>query len=131
MISDLAPPLTALQKLFFGAGWLLPLPSILLYVTVPSGTVAYFGGKPTPSASFWCSLAASGDAVVSVLCFAALRSKSLEVRKLVLRSNVVYSFFHFGAFWYHHTYTEPHPKGGYGYPVAMALSVAACAKWGR
>ena len=37
-----------------------PLPSIVLYVTQPTGTVVFFNGVPSPTASFWCSLTASG-----------------------------------------------------------------------
>ncbi len=126
-----APPLTALQNAYFVGGMLFPLSSAPLYLFVPSGTVKFFGGKPTPSAAFWCSLAAGGDILFAYLCYTAWRSKSLEVRKLVFRANAIFRIFHFGGFLFHHLFTEPHPAGyGVGYAVAMTLGLLAGFVWG-
>ncbi len=120
-----------LLTFFFLMGAVLPLPSILLYVLVPSGTVEFFNGQPTPTSAFWCSLTASGDATVSFLCFCALLTKSTEVHVLVVRSMAVYSIFHFGAFWFWHHHGDSHPPAvASGYPVSIVISLAAAAWWG-
>lgn len=124
-----APPLTALQRAYFWTGAVLPIPSIALYVLTPGGTVQHFNGVVTNAAKFWCSVAASGDAVVSFLMFAAIYTKSAEVRKLVLRANWLYALFHFGAFWYWHTYGDAH-KSGLMYPFSIGITTAALVAWG-
>lgn len=126
-----APPLTPLQKAYFWTGALLPIPSIALYVLTPGGTVQHFNGEATPTAKFWCSVTASGDAVVSYLMFTAIVSKSAEVRRLVIRANWLYALFHFGAFWYWHAIGGAAHKNGLMYPISISITTAALLAWGR
>jgi hypothetical protein len=123
--------LTTLQHIFFWSGFLLPIPSIILYVFFTEGTIEYFGGTPSPTALFWCSIAASGDAAVSVLCWCVLRNpKELVLRKSVLLSMAIYSIFHFGGFLKAHYLYEPQPQGPVGYIISIILSWAAYFAWG-
>ena len=59
-------------------------------------------------------------------------TKSAEVIVLTVRTNAVYGFFHFGAFWYWHTFSVAHPPGyGIGYVVRYAVPLAdSPAGWG-
>ena len=124
--------LTRLQRLYFWAGVLLPLPSICLYVFSPSGTVKHFGGTSSPSADFWCTLAASGDAWVSIMFYSVLKNPSnLVLRQSVLWGNAIYSLFHFGGFLRAHYKMEPHPSGPYMYIGSIIISWAAYLAWGR
>jgi len=121
----------SLLNIFFLFGAIGPLPSIVLFVFFPSGTVEFFNGEPSPTASFWCSVNGSADATISFLCFAALLTKNIEIKKLVLRAFAVYAVFHWGAFlwWTHHG--TPHPPAlASGYPVAITISLLAMIWWG-
>jgi hypothetical protein len=123
--------LTTLQSIFFWSGFLLPIPSIILYVFFTEGTIEFFGGTPSPTALFWCSIAASGDAAVSVLCWCVLRNpKELVLRKSVLLSMAIYSIFHFGGFLKAHYLYEPQPNGPVGYIISILLFWAAYFAWG-
>lgn len=114
--------------LLFGA--IGPLPSIILYVFLPYDTVDFFNGKPSDTAAFWCSVNASADAVISFLCFNALLTHSVEVKVLVLRSFAVYAVFHWGAFWWWTNHGDTHPSFmASGYPVSIAISIAAMVYW--
>mmetsp|Transcript_27214 Transcript_27214/g.55536 ORF Transcript_27214/g.55536 Transcript_27214/m.55536 type:complete len:136 (-) Transcript_27214:130-537(-) len=118
-------------KLFFLVGAILPLPGISLYVFEPGGTVEFFNGQQNSTTNFWCTLAASGDAVVSFLCFSALMTSSSEVNVLVVRALAVYSVFHFGSFYYWHHHGDKHPDFMVGgYPASIAISFAALLWWG-
>jgi hypothetical protein len=124
--------LTLPQKIFFWMGFVLPIPSILLYEFLTKGTVEYFGGTPSPTAMFWCSIAASGDAMVSTMCFTVLRNPSnVGLRQSVLLGMAVYSIFHFGGFLKAHYLYEPHPGGPVGYIVSIILTWVAYFVWGR
>ena len=124
--------LTKMQRIYFWFGVLLPLPSIALYVLVPEGTVEHFGGTPSPTSRFWCTIAASGDAMFSVLCWAVLsHPNNLELRQSVLFGNAVYSVFHFGGFLRAHFLTEPHPRGPTLYIFGLVTAWLAYIAWGR
>ncbi len=124
--------LTPLQKAFFWAGFLLPLPSICLHLFLPGGTVEYFGGNPSPVAKFWCSLTASGDAAISVICWFVLSNpKNLALRRAALSALAIYSLLHFGLFAKAHFTVAPVPAGPVGYVLAVVLSCAAYWFWGR
>ena len=111
-------------------GFITPLPSILMYCLSPGGTVKHFNGDVTATSKFWCSVAASGDAIFAYLCAVALLKKSDEIDTIVVRSNFLYSIFHFGAFWYWHLNGEKHPAPAM-YPVALVVSTAALVAWGK
>ena len=124
--------LTDLQKVYFWLGFLGPMPSIALYVCLPAGTVEYFGGTPSPTAIFWCTIAASGDAIFSAMSWAVLsHPTNLVLRQSVLWANALYSVFHFGGFLRAHFTMEPHPHGLYGYMISVIISWAAYLAWGR
>nr|CAG4717932.1 unnamed protein product [Naegleria fowleri] len=128
-------PSSLLQSMFFWSGALLPLPSIALYILTPGGTVKHFNGEVTPTSKFWCSVAASGDAAISALCWHVLLMKNREsemgeeVKRLVIRVNWIYGLFHFGAFWFWHMKGEKH-KNPWFYPLSLAISTAALLAWG-
>jgi hypothetical protein len=120
-----------LLKLFLLLGAFGPLPSIVLYVFFPTGTVLFFNGEPSQTAAFWCSTAASADATISFLCFSALMTNSMEVKQVVLRAFGVYAVFHFGAFWWWSNHADQHPEAlANGYPISIAVSLAAAIWWG-
>lgn len=124
--------LTTLQRIYFWCGFILPIPSILLYVFLTEGTIEHFGGTPSPTALFWCSIAASGDAVISVMCWCVLRNPSnVVLRQSVLMAFAVYSVFHFGGFLKAHYMYEPHPSGPFLYIFSIVTSWAAYFAWGR
>lgn len=126
-------PLTTAKKAYFGSLAITPLPSILLYVLSPAGTVKFFGGVPSPSSRFWCSIAASGDALVSYLAWYVLLSGgvSREIEKLVVRGTAIYAMFHFGGFFFWHLRgEEPHPMGPAMYVGGLAGSLAGLIAWG-
>ena len=113
-------------------GFLGPIPSILLYTFFTEGTVETFGGTVTSTALFWCSIAASGDAMVSTMCFTVLRNPTnIVLRQGVLTGMAVYSIFHFGGFLKAHYLYEPHPNGPWGYIFSMIVIWAAYFAWGR
>ena len=120
-----------LLDLFFLFGAVGPLPSIVLYVIFPNETVEYFNGEPSPTASFWCSVNGSADATISFLCFCALCTKSAEIKILVVRTFAVYAVFHWGACWFWTNHGDAHPEWlANGYPVSIAISLAAAFWWG-
>ena len=128
----LVMPLSTMQKIYLAAAPVAATPSIIMYLAVPGGTVQHFGGQPSNSSKFWCSTAASGDALVVYLCLVALLDggKTPGLFKTVVRGNVLYGLFHFGAFWYWHLYgSEPHPTP-LMYPISLAVCAAAMAAWG-
>jgi hypothetical protein len=123
--------LTRLQRIFFWLGFLAPIPSIILYVFLTEGTVEYFGGTPSPTALFWCSIAASGDSIVSAMSYSVLKyPRNMELRRSVLWGMAVYSIFHFGGFLRAHYTHEPHPAGPVGYFLAIITTWAAYFAWG-
>jgi hypothetical protein len=117
---------------FFLLGAIGPLPSIFLYVFLPSGTVEFFNGASSPTASFWCSVNGSADATISFLCFSALFTKSTDIKVLVLRAFAIYAVFHWGAFWWWSNHgDDAHPEFmTAGYPIAIGTSLAAVIWWG-
>jgi len=124
--------LTNFQRAYFWAGMLLPLPSIALYVIVPAGTVEHFGGTPTPTAQFWCTLAATGDAMFSANCWSVLsHSTNVELRKSLLWVNAIYASFHFGGYLSAHCMFEPHPGGPGLYIFGLVTTWLAYFVWGR
>lgn len=128
-----SPGLSLMQKIYLWVGFLTPIPSIALYVLVPGGTVKHFGGQISNSSKFWCSLTASGDAVIAYLMLTGIldKGKNPWLFKLIVRSSFLYSIFHFGGFWYWHTFGEKHPQGAAMYPTALAMCLAALIAWGR
>ena len=121
----------SMLRIFFLFGAIGPLPSIILYVFFPSGTVEYFNGKPSSTANFWCSVNGSADATISFLCLSALLTDNVEIKKLVLRAFAIYAVFHWGAFWWWSSHGEhPHPLAMViGYPISIAISLAAMLWW--
>jgi len=120
-----------LLTVFFLLGAFGPLPSIILFVFMPGGTVEFFNGQSSPTANFWCSANASADATISFLCFSALLTRSVEVKKLVLRAFAIYAVFHWGAFWWWSMHGDPHPAAiAIGYPISITISLAAMIYWG-
>jgi hypothetical protein len=112
-----------------------PVPSILLYAIVPSGTVEYFNGTPSTTAAFWCSTNAATDATIVFLCWYALffapPPHQAAIQVLVVRTFAVYAVFHWGAFWYWSHYGDAHPAYiRTSYPVSILISLAACLWWG-
>jgi hypothetical protein len=115
------------------ASLLLPIPSVFAYVLVPNGVVKYFGGTPSKSAAFWCATGAgSGDALVAMMCGYALLGKGGdEFKKIAIQGFGLYSILHFGGFWWHHTFGDPHPQGPAQYILLLTLALAAAIRWGR
>jgi hypothetical protein len=111
-----------------------PVPSILLYALVPSGTVEYFNGTPSTTAAFWCSTNAAMDATIVFLCWYALFAPpphQAAIQVLVVRTFAVYAVFHWGAFWYWSHHGDAHPAYlRTSYPVSILISLAACLWWG-
>ena len=123
--------LTALQRAFFWCGFLIPLPSICLSLFLPGGTVEYFGGNPTSTAKFWCSLTASGDIVISILCWFVLSNpKNLPLRRAVLTALAFYALLYFGMIAKAHFTVDPVPGGPVPYILGVLVTWAAFAVWG-
>jgi hypothetical protein len=124
---------TGMQKAYLWMNFVLPLPSIVMYLFSPGGTVKHFGGEVTNSSKFWCSIAASGDAVIAYLMLMGIldKGRNKELFKLIVRSTTVYSLFHVGGFWYWHLYGDQHPQGSAMYPIGLAVAAAAFVAWGR
>jgi len=119
-----------LEKVFWWSAFLAPLPSIALYALTPAGTVQHFNGEPSPTASFWCSVTASGDAYVAWMALMVLLNfHDTKLKKMVLRGNWIYSVLHFGAFWFWHRHGAAHPNPAM-YPVALAIATAGLVAWG-
>ena len=98
--------------------------SSCLYLFVPAGTVAYFGGIATPSATFWCSTAATGDAVSALWCATALRNNTPAGYRDAARGLMLFSVVHLGAFARGHFLIEPHAGGGAVYVLGVLLGLA-------
>jgi hypothetical protein len=108
-------------------------PSVMLYALRPSAAVQNFGGTPSKSATFWCSLTAGGDAVISFLFVNALLGRGGdECRKIAIQANAFYCVFHMGGFWWHHTHGDPHPGRAPAatYIGSLAIALAAVLRWG-
>ena len=119
-----------LERAYFWAFGVTPLPSIALYVLCPAGTVQHFGGTASDTASFWCSVAGSGDAYVAFMSLMALwHFDDRRLRRLVVRGNALYALLHFGAFWYWHRRGPAHPVPAM-YPAALGVAAAALVAWG-
>jgi hypothetical protein len=95
-----------------------------LYLLAPAGTVAYFGGVATPSATFWCSTAATGDAVSALWCATALQRNTPTGYRDAARGLLLFAVVHLGAFARGHFLIEPHPGGGGGYVLGVLLGIA-------
>lgn len=92
----------------------------------------YFGGMPTPTSEFWCTIAASADVMFSALCWTVLAyPTNVELRKSVLWVNALYALFHFGGFLRAHYMFEPHPHGTSFYICGLISTWAAYLAWGR
>jgi len=97
--------------------------STCLYLFVPAGTVAFFGGVATPSATFWCSTAATGDAVSAAWCATALCKNTPEGYREAARGLMVFSVVHLGAFARGHYFIEAHKGGGEGYVLGLVVGL--------
>jgi hypothetical protein len=97
--------------------------STCLYLFVPAGTVSFFGGVPTPSATFWCSTAATGDAVSAAWCATALRNNTPQGYRDAARGLMVFSVVHLGAFARGHFFIEAHTGGGAGYVIGLVVGL--------
>ena len=121
-----------MMKLYFIIGIPIPFLSALLYAFQPSGTVKFFNGEPSDTASFWCSVASSADIPYAFLALNALILDSVKIKKLAIASNALYSIFHFGSFWYWHNYGKSHPSimsPNFTYPVSIFISLFAAYWW--
>ena len=98
--------------------------SSCLYLFVPAGTVTYFGGVATPSATFWCSTAATGDAVSALWCATALRNNTPAGYRDAARGLMLFSVVHLGAFARGHFLIEPHAGGGAVYVLGVLAGIA-------
>jgi len=112
--------LTPARELAFLRAWLFAAIAIdavssCLYLFLPAGTVAYFGGVASPSATFWCSTAATGDAVSALWCATALRQHTASGYREAARGLLLFAVIHLGAFARAHYFIEPHPGGGASY----------------
>ena len=111
-------------------GGVLAAASVPLYVFLPSGSIRNFGGTPSPTACMWVQTVAAGDALVAFLAWEALRSGSVETKRLAARAIGVYNLLHMGSFINGHLNHVPSPQG-LGVPVAsLILGSAASAYWG-
>ena len=131
MSAPLAVPswLTPKLELAIFRAWLyaaiaIDVVSSCLYLFVPAGTVAYFGGVATPSATFWCSTAATGDAVSALWCATALRNNTPAGYRDAARGMLLFAVIHLGAFARGHFMIEPHPGGGASYVLGILVGVA-------
>ena len=120
--------LTPALELSFFRYWLfaciaIDAVSTCLYLFAPAGTVAFFGGLATPSATFWCSTAATGDAVSAAWCATALRSKTPGGYRDAARGLMVFSVVHLGAFARGHYLIESHKGGGEGYVLSLLVGL--------
>jgi hypothetical protein len=118
--------LTPSRELAFFRGCLLAaivvdVSSSCLYLFLPAGTVVFFGGVPTPSAIFWCSTAATGDAVSALWCATALRRHTPSGYRDAARGLLLFTIVHLGAFARGHYAIEPHPGGGAAYVLWMLV----------
>ena len=116
--------LTPSRELAFIRAWLLlaiaiDIVSSCLYLFLPAGTVVYFGGVATPSATFWCSTAATGDAVSALWCATALQKHTASGYREAARGLLMFSLIHLGAFARAHYFIEPHPGGGAAYILGI------------
>lgn len=89
--------------------------SSFLYLFLPADTVAFFGGTASPSATFWCTTAATGDAVSALWCATALYTHTASGYREAARGMLLFSIVHLGAFARAHYLIEPHPGGGEAY----------------
>ncbi len=92
-----------------------PWSGIIMYLFVTAGTIEYFNGEVSDTAKFWCIAVASADATLSFVFLNALwhfHTKK-DYRVLAIRTMVVYSIFHFGAFQY--------GDWKFGHPINMKL----------
>ena len=96
--------------------------SSCLYLFLPAGTVVFFGGIATPSATFWCSTAATGDAVSALWCATALQKHTASGYREAARGLLAFSLVHLGAFARAHYFIEPHPGGGAQYILGLLLA---------
>lgn len=116
--------LTPVRELAFLRTWLyfsiaVDVMSSCLYLFVPAGTVIFFGGIATPSATFWCSTAATGDAVSALWCATALYKNTASGYREAARGLLLFSAIHLGAFARGHYFIEPHPGGGVSYVLGV------------
>lgn len=130
-ILDIGAPLTKLQKMFFWFGTIGPIPSIFLYEFLTDGTIEHFGGTVSDTASFWCTIASSADAMISFLCASVVLwyPTNVLVRTIVLRTFALYSIFHWGGFLRAHYFIEPHPSGPGLYIMSIGVTWAAYIAW--
>jgi hypothetical protein len=121
--------LTPERELAFFRTWLflaitIDVVSSCLYLFLPAGTVAFFGGIATPSATFWCSTAATGDAVSALWCATALQKHTASGYREAARGLLMFSTIHLGAFARAHYFIEPHPGGGATYILGILFGCA-------
>lgn len=124
-----------LLTLFFLFGWSVWLAAIDRTVFVPAKAalwnISMVCVVPSPTANFWCSVNASADATISFLCFSALLTRSVEVKKLVLRAFAIYAVFHWGACWWWSVHGDQHPAAmAIAYPISITISLVAMLYWG-
>ena len=97
--------------------------STCLYLFLPAGTVVYFGGVASPTATFWCTTAATGDSVSALWCLSALRANSARELRDAARGLLLFSVVHLGAFVHGHYFIE-RLTGGASYAGAMLAGMA-------
>lgn len=126
---------TGIDYFFLGSA-LTAAPSVLLYLLVPQGTALWFGASRavalTSTVAFWVRVTAAGDALYTYAALLALRYPHRGFQILTLRGLLLYGCLHFGAFWYAHTFGEPHPgKQSLMYAPSIGILVLANWYWGK
>ena len=98
--------------------------SSCLYLFLPAGTVLYFRGTASPTATFWCTTAATGDSVSALWCFSALRGNTTRELRDAARGLLLFAVVHLGAFVHGHYFIEPIADSGVPYVFALLVGVA-------
>ena len=98
--------------------------SSCLYLFLPAGTVLYFRGTASPTATFWCTTAATGDSVSALWCFCALRGNTTRELRDAARGLLLFSVVHMGAFVHGHYFIEPIADSGGPFVFALLAGVA-------
>jgi hypothetical protein len=130
--------LTIIQRIYLWLAFVWNIVPFLLYSLYPWGTVRWvLSGEPIPSptATFFCWLNSSGDAVIIYLTAAALidNGKNPIVFRLTARCCILFALFHFSAYWYWHDFIEQDPIPApfwLIYPFALLVNFAAFVAWG-
>ena len=97
--------------------------SSCLYLFLPAGTVLYFRGTASPTATFWCPPAATGDSVNALWCFSALRGNTTRELSDAAQGLLLFAVVHMGAFVHGHYFIEPIADSGSTYVFALLTGV--------